>query len=140
MLKSDFSSYRTPHEAIRKCLKTIFDGGAYLTPSIAKQILELFSNRTIADLIQNVKVRFNTMLKNQSNTKNARNGLTRMQMAVLQKIVEGKSTSEIANELFLSENTINTHIKNIYSALEVHSRASAIKKAIEQKLIKYSMT
>ena len=137
MLKSDLSSYRAPHEAMRKCLQTIFDGGAYLTPAIAKQILDLFSNHTIADMIQNVKSRFNSILKQQS--KNKRSGLTRMQTAVLQKIVEGKSTSEIAQELFLSENTINTHIKNIYSALEVHSRASAVKKAIEQKLIKYSM-
>lgn len=138
MLKSDLSSYHAPHEAMRKCLRTIFDGGAYLTPAIAKQILDLFSNHTIADMIHNVKSRFNSILKQQSKTKNVRSGLTRMQMAVLQKIVEGKSTSEIAQELFLSENTINTHIKNIYSALEVHSRASAIKKAIEKKLVKYS--
>ncbi|HUR31071.1 MAG TPA: response regulator transcription factor, partial [Saprospiraceae bacterium] len=140
MLKSDFSSYRAPHEAMRKCLHTIFDGGAYLTPLIAKQILDLFSNHTIADMIHKVRLRFNTLLKNQSNTKNVRSELTRMQMAVLQKIVEGKSTSEIAQELFLSENTINTHIKNIYSALGVHSRASVIKKAIERKLVKYSIS
>ena len=138
MLKSDFSSYRAPHEAMRKCLQTIFDGGAYLTPVIAKQILDLFSNHTIADMIHNVKSRFSTLL-NQSKIKGGRSVLTRMQLAVLQKIVEGKSTSEIAQEFFLSENTINTHIKNIYSALEVHSRASAIKKAIEKKLIRYSM-
>jgi len=53
MLKTDFAS-QMPHEAMRKSLRTIFEGGAYLTPSVAKRILNLFSDATIADKIKKV--------------------------------------------------------------------------------------
>jgi DNA-binding NarL/FixJ family response regulator len=61
--------------------------------------------------------------------------LTKTQIIVLEKIVEGKTTAVIADEQGVSENTINTHIKAIYSALKVHSRAQAVRKAIEEKII-----
>ena len=64
--------------------------------------------------------------------------LLKKQMIVLQEISEGKTTTEIANALGISENTVNTHIKAIYGVLEVHSRAKAIKKAIEFRLVRYT--
>jgi DNA-binding NarL/FixJ family response regulator len=136
MLKSDFSSYQLPHEAIRKSLGTIFEGGAYLTPSVAKQILKLFSDLSIADKMKKVKDRFQAIFRPDSLEANfAASGLTRMQIIVLQKIIDGKTTLQIATEMFLSENTINSHIRAIYATLGVHSRALAIKKAIEQKWV-----
>ena len=138
MLKSDFSSYKLPQELIRNSLRTIMDGGAYLTPSVAKQILNLFTNNRIPDLIRHVKDRFNALFKNEASANNLKIRLTRMQKVVLQALADGKTTFEIANELHLSPNTINTHIKAIYSLLEVHSRARAIKKAIEYNLVRLS--
>lgn len=138
MLKTDFSSYTFPQEAIRKSLNTIFNGGAYLTPSVAKQILNLFASQSIADMVDKVKRRFNTIFKNESNIKNVIARLTEKQLIVLKEISEGKTTTEIANELQISENTVNTHIKAIYGVLEVHSRAKAIKKAIEFRLVRYT--
>ena len=136
MLKSDFSSYQLPHEAMRKSLKTIFEGGAYLTPSVAKQILKLFSDLSIAEKMKKVKDRFQALfVSDASGAKFSSSGLTRMQIVVLQKIIDGKTTSQMAREMELSENTINSHIKAIYATLEVHSRALAIKKAIEQKWV-----
>lgn len=138
MLKTDFSSFRLPQELIRKSLQMIMDGGAYLTPSVAKQILGLFTNARIPDMIQHVKDRFNALFKNETDNNNVASRLTRMQKIVLQALAEGKTTFEIAEDLSLSENTINTHIKAIYSLLEVHSRAKAIKKAIENRWVRYS--
>ena len=136
MLKSDFSSYQLPHEAMKKSLKTIFEGGAYLTPSVAKQILKLFSDLSIADKMKKVKDRFQALFASDgTGSKFSSSGLTRMQIAVLQKIIDGKTTPQMAREMDLSENTINSHIKAIYSTLEVHSRALAVKKAIEQKWV-----
>ena len=136
MLKSDFSSYQLPHEAIRKSLGMIFEGGAYLTPSVAKQILKLFSDLSIADKVKKVRDRFHAIFKPDSLEANfASSGLTRMQILVLQKIIDGKTTLQIATEMFLSENTINTHIRAIYATLGVHSRALAIKKAFDQKWV-----
>lgn len=135
MLKSDFSSQQLPHEAMRKSMRILFEGGAYLTPMVAKQILRLFSDHTIADRILRVRERFQTLFQQESIIENKGPHITKMQMAVLKKIVEGKSTPEIAIEFGLKENTINTHIKAIYLALEVHSRAKAVKKAMERRLV-----
>jgi len=136
MLKTDFSSYQLPHEAMRKSLRIIFEGGAYLTPSVAKRILNLFADQSIAEKINKVRSRFQAIFKNESRNIKESSGLTRMQTIVLQKITDGNSTAEIARELHLSENTINSHIKAIYSVLEVHSRTKAIKKALEQRWVK----
>ncbi|MEP6796378.1 MAG: response regulator transcription factor [Saprospiraceae bacterium] len=136
MLKSDFSSHQVPHEAMRRSLRVLFDGGAYLTPKVAKQILSLFADHTIADRILDIRERFQAIFQKESAIESKRPHLTKMQIAVLKKIVEGKSTPEIARELELKENTINTHIKAIYTALGVHSRAKAVKKAIEERWIR----
>lgn len=133
MLKTDFSSQQLPHEAMRKSLRTIFDGGAYLTPSVAKRILNLFSDQTIAGKIQKVRDRFQLAFQNEVDDHPKKSSLTKMQVIVLKKVVEGKSTPEIARELDLKENTINTHIKAIYEVLEVHSRAQVIKKVFEER-------
>ena len=136
MLKSDFSSYRLPHEAIRQSLKTILEGGAYLTPSVAKQIMKEFSDSSIADKIQKVKDRFQQFFSKPSDKDKLKaSGLTKMQMEVLQGIIDGKTTPQMARQLGLSENTINTHIKAVYISLGVHSRAFAVKKAFENRWI-----
>jgi DNA-binding NarL/FixJ family response regulator len=137
MLKSEFSTKDIPHEALRKSLRIIFDGGAYLTPMIAKRILHLFSDESLTDKIKKVKERFKEILTNRinPNERNTHYKLTKTQMIVLEKIVEGKSTEEIAAEMEVTENTVNTHIKAIFRELEVHSRAKVIRKAIEEKII-----
>jgi DNA-binding NarL/FixJ family response regulator len=134
MLKSDFLSYQVPHEVLRKSLNMIFVGDAYLTPSVAKQIMKLFTDLTFAEKVKKVTDRFQSIFqKETSGSRFKESGLTRMQKVVLQKIIDGKTTAQMAKEMELSENTVNSHIKAIYKILEVHSRALAIKKAIEQK-------
>jgi ATP/maltotriose-dependent transcriptional regulator MalT len=46
--------------------------------------------------------------------------------AVLRCLAEGHSNREIARQLVLTENTVRTHTKHIYSKLDVHSRTQAI--------------
>lgn len=48
--------------------------------------------------------------------------LTNREKTILQSLVNGKSYKEIAAELFISVETLNTHVKNIYRKLNVHSR------------------
>jgi DNA-binding NarL/FixJ family response regulator len=136
MLKTDFSSYQNPQDAILKSLGIIFDGGAYLTPSVAKKIMGLFfSGHSIVERIQAAKEKFGSWFNKDSKGRVKTNTLSKMQIKVLEEIIEGKSTSEIAKALFLSENTINTHIKGIYNFLGVHSRAKAVKMAMDARLI-----
>jgi DNA-binding NarL/FixJ family response regulator len=141
MLKSEFSSAQMPHEAIRKSFNIIFEGGAYLTPAVARTILTLIADETIAEKIKKVKNRFQQIITHltQNNQKDRPYRLTKTQILVLQKIVEGQTTAEIAHEFGVTENTVNTHIKAIYSELKVHSRAKVIRKAIKERLVTIKM-
>jgi LuxR family transcriptional regulator, maltose regulon positive regulatory protein len=61
--------------------------------------------------------------------------LTMSQMTVLETLLEGKSTAQIAKEKNISKNTVNTHIKAIYAEMDVNSRPQAVKKAIDKGII-----
>jgi DNA-binding NarL/FixJ family response regulator len=54
---------------------------------------------------------------------------------ILGFLVDGLSKKQIAEKIFLSHHTVDSHIRNIYAKLEVHSRSSAISKAIREKLL-----
>jgi DNA-binding CsgD family transcriptional regulator len=49
--------------------------------------------------------------------------LSRREGEVAQQLLQAGTTSEIADRLFISEPTVNTHIRNIYRKCDVHSRA-----------------
>ncbi len=55
--------------------------------------------------------------------------LSERECEVLQCISSGLSNREIANQLYLSLNTVKVHTRNIYSKLDVHSRIEAVSKA-----------
>ena len=53
-------------------------------------------------------------------------GLTAREIDVALLIAHGRSKTFIANELFISENTVRTHSKNVYAKLGIHSREELI--------------
>lgn len=55
--------------------------------------------------------------------------LTRQQLAILVMIQEGHSNKEIARQLFVSLNTVKTHLRLLYEKLEVVNRTACIAKA-----------
>lgn len=59
--------------------------------------------------------------------------LTVREQEVLQLILSGKSNREIAKALFISENTVKTHARNIFSKYDVHSRAELISTLLKNK-------
>jgi DNA-binding NarL/FixJ family response regulator len=52
--------------------------------------------------------------------------LTVREKEVLQLILSGKSNREIAGTLYISENTVKTHIRNIFSKYDVSSRVELV--------------
>jgi LuxR family maltose regulon positive regulatory protein len=61
--------------------------------------------------------------------------LSEREMEVMQLIASGASNAEIAQELYITVGTVKNHVKNIYSKLNVHSRAQAIARSRELGLI-----
>lgn len=62
-------------------------------------------------------------------------GLTEREMEVLQLISDGCSNVEIGEKLFVSENTIKTHVSNLFVKLDVKRRTQAVTRAKELRII-----
>jgi LuxR family maltose regulon positive regulatory protein len=61
--------------------------------------------------------------------------LSERELQVLRLLDSSLTSTEIGRELYVSQNTVRTHIRNIYSKLAVHGRIDAIQKAKEYSLI-----
>jgi DNA-binding CsgD family transcriptional regulator len=85
-----------------------------MSPSVARTVLRLFR--------QHVRPR-------------ADYGLTPREREVLRLLVEDYTQKEIADTLFISPHTVDTHLRNLYRKLEVHSRTGAIVKALRERLL-----
>lgn len=55
--------------------------------------------------------------------------LSQREQEILQLLCSGASNREISEKLFLSENTVKFHLKNLYVKMDVKNRAQAILKA-----------
>jgi DNA-binding NarL/FixJ family response regulator len=106
----------TPPDVILKSIREIHEGGAPMTPVIATKVLRLFKS----NLSQNKDESFN---------------LSNREKDILKCLVEGMSYKMIADTCFISADTVNGHIKNIYKKLQVHSKSEAVVKAIKGRLI-----
>ncbi len=62
-------------------------------------------------------------------------GLTRRERAVLAQLARGASNRSIARTLFIGEETVKTHLANIYAKLEVRGRREAVGRAAELGLV-----
>jgi DNA-binding NarL/FixJ family response regulator len=61
--------------------------------------------------------------------------LSDREVELLRGLVQGDTYSSLSKRLFISPHTVKTHIKNIYKKLHVHSRATAVRVALERKLV-----
>jgi len=62
-------------------------------------------------------------------------GISKREAEILMLMHEGLSNRQIADKLFISENTIKKHISNIFQKLQVERRTEAVKKALELSII-----
>ena len=106
----------TPPEEILDAIKEIYNGGAPMSPIIASKVLRMF--------------KFNL-----SNQKDSSFNLSSREKEILKCLVEGMSYKMIADTCFISADTVNGHIKNIYKKLQVHSKGEAVAKAIKGKIV-----
>jgi DNA-binding NarL/FixJ family response regulator len=110
--------------AIVKAIEELLEGGAPMSRTIARKMIGLIStDPNLGDQAQ---------LKQQAIEEY---GLSDQEVKIVQRLVDGNNYNEIAEALFISPHTVKTHIKNIYKKLHVHSRASAVKLAIDKKIV-----
>ena len=107
----------TTPDGYLQAIRDVQAGGSPMTPGIARKVLELFKQH-----VQPVSPAKDYNLTNQ-------------EKKVLQLLVAGKSYKMIAAELFLSIDTIKTHISNTYAKLHVHSGTEAVSVALRDKIV-----
>lgn len=107
----------TTPDGYLQAIKDVHAGGSPMTPGIARKVLELFKHN----------------LQPVSPAKDY--NLTNQEKKVLQLLVAGKSYKMIAAELFVSIDTIKTHISKTYAKLHVHSGTEAVSVALRDKIV-----
>ena len=61
--------------------------------------------------------------------------LTDREMEVLTLVAKGLANRDVAKQLFISENTVKNHVRNILEKLQLHSRMEAVMYAVRENMI-----
>ncbi|PWT98055.1 MAG: DNA-binding response regulator [Bacteroidetes bacterium] len=104
---------KTPPEEIITCVQELYEGGAPMTPSIARKVIHAFQNQSTESVDQYQ--------------------LTAREKEILYSLVDGLSYKKTAEKYFVSISTVRTHICNIYQKLHVNSKAEAVAKVLKGK-------
>ena len=104
-------------ESLRNALE--FDG-IPMSPAIARRAMKLLSGDTSISAAPQDKTEYL---------------LTEREIEILKEIVKGSSHSEIGERLFISPNTVRTHMNNIYKKLHLNSRSQIINWAYKNNLM-----
>lgn len=104
-------------EEIARAIAAVRDGDAQLDPSVQRRLLEAVASGE--------STRRPTGLPD---------GLTRREAEVLTLIAAGRSNAEIAQDLFISQTTVKTHINNIFAKTGLRDRAQAVAYAFRNNL------
>jgi DNA-binding NarL/FixJ family response regulator len=99
-------------------VRLVAAGDALLAPSVTR--------RLIAELAHRPRV---------SDTRTVDDNLTRRELEVLRLVAEGQSNAEIAASLYLSENTVKTHVTHILDKLGLRDRVHAVIYAYESGIV-----
>jgi DNA-binding NarL/FixJ family response regulator len=116
---SGYLTKDTPLPRLASAMRDVIDGGAAISPAMGGK---LFS--ALRDLLRH------------SGSKSLRSPeLTGREIEILGLVGRGKTSKEIAEELFISENTVRNHVRNILDKLGMKSRFEAVNWAIREGLI-----
>ncbi|WP_051451468.1 response regulator [Actinospica robiniae] len=110
-----------PHE-IADSIRAVVGGQSLISPPMAAKLLTEFA----------------TMVRHGEDRKNPgppAPRLTDRELEVLKLIATGANNSKIAKTLFISENTVKNHVRNILEKLQLHSRMEAVMYAVREKIL-----
>mgnify|MGYP001459642140 CR=1 FL=1 len=109
-----------PAEEIADGILSIHAGQSLIPPSMAAQLLTEF-----AELSRRAE----------SGPADGAPRLTDREVEVLRLVAKGQQNRDIARELFIAENTVKNHVRNILEKLQMHSRTEAAMYAVRERLI-----
>jgi DNA-binding NarL/FixJ family response regulator len=107
---SGYLPKNTPPSRLLEAINEVHDGGSPMGRNIARMVVSSFKAQSASPLSER-------------------------EHEVLTRLCAGDSYKEIAEKLFVTEETIRSHIKNIYRKLEVHSKSEAVAKAMRTKIV-----
>jgi DNA-binding NarL/FixJ family response regulator len=101
---------------IMDAIKEIYEGGSPMTPSIANRVLKMVKSRP-------------------ENGSKESFDLSPREKEILTCLVKGMSYKMVADACYISIETVNVHVKNIYRKLQVHSKSEAVAKALKGRIV-----
>lgn len=101
-----YISKKSSLEEIVEALRIVAKGGSYMSPSVAREIV----NHLMGGRVSKATI------------------LTERQREILERLADGKSLNTIAGELFISLETVRTHVKKMYRLLHVNNKTEAVAK------------
>lgn len=114
---SGFLLKDAPEERLTTAIRVVADGGSLFAPSVTRRLIEEFAKRPSNPAVDTV-------------------GLTERETEVLRLVARGLSNSEIAHTLFVTENTVKTHVARVLMKLGVRDRVQAVVAAYESGLVR----
>lgn len=109
---SSYLSKKSSLEEIIKTIRIVLGGGSYMSPSIAREIV----NHLMGGRVSKAEM------------------LTPRQREIIELLVDGNSYQEISSLLFISYETVRSHVKKLYKALHVNNKAGAIAKYLKGEI------
>jgi two-component system NarL family response regulator len=109
----------TPFPKLLDSIAAVLDGGAVVSPIMAGKLFDVCRQ----------------LLRHQELLQARKPTLTGREIEVLQLVARGMTSKDIGEALFISENTVKNHIRNILDKLGLHSRNEAVLYAVRENLI-----
>ena len=105
-------------EEVAQAIRVVNEGQSLISPSMAVKLIDEFKEMSKPDRGQTPALR-----------------LTERELEVLRLVAKGLNNREVAKQLFISENTVKNHVRNILEKLQLHSRMEAVMYAMREKLL-----
>jgi DNA-binding NarL/FixJ family response regulator len=99
-----------PAEELHRAVRAVAGGGAWLDPAVTTRVLAVYREAPLRS----------------SRRRGALDTLTGRERDVLALIGLGRTNAEIAQDLFVSEGTVKTHVNHLFTKLDLRDRAAAI--------------
>jgi DNA-binding NarL/FixJ family response regulator len=107
-------------EEVAQAVRVVADGQSLISPSMAIKLIDEFKQMSKPEKASGPGLR-----------------LTERELDVLRLVAQGHSNKEIAARLYISENTVKNHVRNMLEKLQLHSRMEAVMYAVRENLLEF---